>query len=577
MDDARRDDRPYAAVTLAAAALFGTLVFAVGAGMELADPTRIEWALNGDWSNHFLGWHLYRHGPWSWPLGATPLLAHPVGSSIGLTDSIPLLAVFFKALHPLLPADFQYLGAWLLVCFALQGLYGARLMQLVSNRPAIQMLGAALFVLSPALLFRLPHPALASHWLLLAALHRYFADQPGTGAGRFACGWMAVACLSAALHPYLAFMTLAIMAAAYARRLLVARHHRLRLVAAMALTLAACAIILWQCGYFLVTAASDLQAIGLGYYSFNLLSPIMPLGGSLLNGLPLAYATDGQYEGYAYLGAGVLLLLAIAIAAAAFHADRLAQINLVSHLPFVLVLFLLTLLAVSPRVTLGPHTLWTYDERAIGPLAVFRSSGRLIWPAYYIVVLGVLALIARLGRWMPLVLLPAALALQIADLQDPLRRAQEYRSLGFTNPLKSAFWPAAMPHYQTITVLPTALCGAPPPFDIRPFVLLAGRHGAGINAGGVARYDREKARAYCVELGERLRRGTVRAGELVIATDDVAEAYAAAAGASLACSRVDGFNACVAPASAAAWRDAVPPSDADQTPPAGSGRPPAVR
>ena len=73
----------------------GFLAFSSSLGLEVIDPRAYDWLLRDDWRIHFLGWHLFRAGPWELPLGATPLLRAPVGSSVGLTDSIPILAALF--------------------------------------------------------------------------------------------------------------------------------------------------------------------------------------------------------------------------------------------------------------------------------------------------------------------------------------------------------------------------------------------------------------------------------------------------------------------------------------------------
>lgn len=41
--------------------------------------------------------------------------------SVLYTDSIPLFAIFFKALSPLLPETFQYFGLFGLMCYMLNG------------------------------------------------------------------------------------------------------------------------------------------------------------------------------------------------------------------------------------------------------------------------------------------------------------------------------------------------------------------------------------------------------------------------------------------------------------------------
>src|SRR4029453_3125742 len=116
------------------AGLFGALVMTFVLGPSLVDPTNIDWLMHADYRLHFLGWHLYRGGPWPLPIGASPLLILPVGSSIGLTDAIPIVGIPLKLLSGVLPAHFQFIGLWLVLSFALQGVFGALLMQLATPR-----------------------------------------------------------------------------------------------------------------------------------------------------------------------------------------------------------------------------------------------------------------------------------------------------------------------------------------------------------------------------------------------------------------------------------------------------------
>ena len=61
------------------AGLIGAAVMTVCLGPALVDPTNIDWLMHADYRLHFLGWHLYRGGPWTLPIGASPLLIWPVG------------------------------------------------------------------------------------------------------------------------------------------------------------------------------------------------------------------------------------------------------------------------------------------------------------------------------------------------------------------------------------------------------------------------------------------------------------------------------------------------------------------
>ena len=65
------------------------------------------------------------------------------------TDSVPLLAVFFKLFRGVLPEQFQYFGLWGLLCFALQGAFGALLIFHYVGKRAEAAVGSLLFVITP--------------------------------------------------------------------------------------------------------------------------------------------------------------------------------------------------------------------------------------------------------------------------------------------------------------------------------------------------------------------------------------------------------------------------------------------
>ena len=115
------------------------------------------------------------------------------------------------------PTPLQYLGVWSLTCFAAQGAIGALITGLWTRSVVLRALGGALFVVVPTLLGRVGHPALASHWLLLWTLLLYLRDwRTPAGIVHFA----ALGLVTGLIHPYLAAMVCAIVAAIAARRLL---------------------------------------------------------------------------------------------------------------------------------------------------------------------------------------------------------------------------------------------------------------------------------------------------------------------------------------------------------------------
>lgn len=155
-------------LTLLVGGLMGASFFLWIGGWRLAAPLEYEWAMKSDWRIHFLGWHVFRDEPWGWPPGIVSGYYHaPDGTSIGCTDSLPLVAFMLKPFSSVLPKPLQYLGLWLTFCFSAQGWWGVRLAALSTHSVPAQLCAAALLILTPTLLNRAVHPALCAQWLLL--------------------------------------------------------------------------------------------------------------------------------------------------------------------------------------------------------------------------------------------------------------------------------------------------------------------------------------------------------------------------------------------------------------------------
>jgi hypothetical protein len=537
--------------------LIGLIAFASGLGLDLVNPTQTSWVLvEADHRIHFLGWHMFQHEPWRMPPGVVTNYGHPVGTSIAYTDSIPLFAFLFKLMAPLLPPDFQYLGLWLLLAYMLQGVCAALLLRSIGARPALQVLGAALFVLSPPLIFRYGHPALSAHWLLLACLYLYF---------RFDCpsmvlmlAWMTVAAVAAATHPYLAMMVVVLGAAHHARLVLVAAQWRMPAFS-LALVAVVVGTIFWLTGYSTVGQSSHMQAVGLGLFSMNALALVMPTEGSRLWGPgPFAYATIGQYEGYAYFGSGALLLLATVLVTAIVtgRVKHRPRKTFWQHVPLMVACVLFLMMALSPKITAAESVIFEYNEAWWGPLTVFRASGRMVWPVFYLLLLGVLSAITRWFRFsLAAVLLTFAVGLQAVDLSAAFAGLRHVRSRVWRSPLVSPLWSVA-PHYRHLVLIPTNICTPPPDaIDYTPFVLLAGHAGLTVNAGFAARYDVNKLGAYCQEAARRWQEGDVRDDEMYVVRPGLASVFAATARSPLLCLPADDYQMCVTAESYRRWQD----------------------
>jgi hypothetical protein len=523
--------------------LLGLLAFVVIFGVRRVDPGYIDWQLEGDSAQHYLGWLFFRYEPWQFPFGRIRGFGTPDGSSIVFTDSIPLLALAFKTLHPWLPERFQYVGLWMVSCYALQGWFGWLLASLVCHDRFAKILITCFFLLSPVLAFRSSgHHALMAHWLILAAIYLSIQarDQFETRHPRLSwtkC-WSGLVILSGTIHLYWTAMLVPLYLAAWVadwpRR---PSNERAPSIGAPVFTLASLALVLYVEGSFVVSPNHwvDHGAGAFGRYSMNLLAPWSP--GYWSNADEAKYLslfvdphrsyTDGQYEGLGYLGLGFLVLLAATAGIFAWWLVRYARGNeqfwtprppTRVPLPVLLVLVLFALFALSHRATLGSRVLYSipFGPEMLDRFAVFRASGRFFWPCYYMLLFGGFRAFIWVTRRRPqlfVVGLHAAFTLQALDLSQFLqrlamqhRRVEEYRS-----DLADPSWRMLIPQYEDIVYYP--------PSDTKLYVplgLLGAPHRVGVNVSYKARSDPDVVTRSETDILRALQTGELERGTLYV-------------------------------------------------------------
>lgn len=413
-------------------ALFGTpvLLFLLFFNPAILDPTNIGWVMHGDWAQHFLGWHAYRNGADSF--NHQDLLAHPTGLSILYTDSNPLFSLPLKLISPWLPDNFQFIGPWFLLCLCLQYVFALRLMERYAPTAWSALGGALLLCLLPTFYNRIGHDTLFAHWLILWSLYVFFVVETPRDK---AVGWAANLTMASLVHPYLLIMCLFIWAADQWLALQTLRRTRdvnalLALGAAAGVSAVLCLIALWAGGAFSGTSpAGD----GFGIYSMGLDGPFNPSGlPSILSFLPRQEPRQA-FEGFQYLGAGVLVLIGAAWWLTRRSRTRLPQTTeaTVSETPqtqtatetafarmrvLKWLLIALTVLAVSTKIQIFGKTLIDIPlpDAAAPVLGVIRASGRLFWPVAYTLVFLSLLVIYRAPRRN--LLLGVVVGLQLLDL-----------------------------------------------------------------------------------------------------------------------------------------------------------------
>lgn len=454
-------------------------------GADTLNPQIASWLLAGDPAQHYLGWYFFRNEGWSWPPGRTLGFGLPLGGSVAVTDSIPLLALALKPFAAWLPETFQYAGPWMLSCFILNGYFGLRLLAHVTSHPGLRLLGALFFVLSPPLFFRAHgHESLMAHWLLLAGIDTWLR---GWSARRWA-GW---SLLAAWCHPYLLLMVLGLMAAAAVDALWVRRSHPLsRLLRDQAGIASLVLLALWLAGYL---SGGGLAGEGYGYFSMNILALFNPLLASSRwlqqHDFHPHFMPYGQYEGFLYLGVGMIALLLMAIAVQLAAPPARLRPLLARYWPLIAAVLVFWLLALSNKIMLGQWHLVTIPlpESLLKLLATFRASGRLGWPLFYLLNLAILGVIIKgLPQRSALLVLALGLTLQVADLSVKYREFHDlYRQrMAWQSPLTSPAWEGLAASARRLIVLPPH----PPMEQIYiPLAEFAARHRLATNASHLAR------------------------------------------------------------------------------------------
>jgi hypothetical protein len=518
------------------------------------NPTNITWVF-GDNATYYMGWGLYRDDPHlSFPLAWTDRVGYPVGTSIALLDAIPLVAILLRPLSPILPVPFQYLGLYSALCFVLQMYFGVRLCRrLFPSHPASALLGGVFFLLSPPLTLRaFGHTALLSQWLILAGLDGYFrdpADRPVRWLGRL---WVTLA-LAAAITPYLAAMSFLVSVAGVTRLVLERRCRLPQAALLLATTVGILFATLATVGVLVTRDASTYWAPGYGLFSLNLNALVNPMeyGSILLPKLPVI--DPAQFEGYNYLGLGIIALLVAGLVRRPASIMWLAEPRII---PLVGLALACTAVAASASVSFGSSTLFTVPlPRGISSiLNGLRASGRLFWPAYYLLMAAALSLTVRVFRApYGIVILAAALVVQVADVTPLRTKVRAATSQRFESPLQSSAWKGLGRKYDNLILIPPYQCdpfrGGGGIYSYVTFGKLAAAERMRTNSYYSARATRAELLAHCVDILRTQLEGTLDPRSAYVVTDAVRTVWDLNEMHSHVCQQADGYNLCTPSAS----------------------------
>lgn len=501
--------------------VLGMAAFWMVVGPRVLDPTNIAWLGDGDPATHYLGWQFFRHSDWHFPLGLNPDYGLELGNAIVFSDSIPLLAILFKPFSTMLPEPFQYSGLWLLGCFVLQAWFGWKIVGLISDSSVIRCLGAGLFVFAPTMLFRVhAHLSLVAHFLVVAAL--YLALRPASK--RNSMSWAGLLVLSALVHSYLLAMVGALWLFDLAGNVIFKRWTGRKAFGEFAVSLVLVGLACWQAGYFVVP--TGLGENEYGTFGMNLLSIFDPGSASyaeqwsyILKDIPESY---GDYEGFNFIGLGVILLMVSSVPAlidGRFGLTKLMR----DRLALMLALSGLAIFAVSNSVGFGQRNFhFPLPDALMRIASIFRSSGRMFWPAYYAVIaMAIYMAVKGNGKRVAISLLGLSLFMQIMDTKAAwLWTRKKYMMASspvWESPLDDPFWREAAAKYRKVRWIEPIKKNP----RWRTFAAYAGRYALATDAVYLARVDESRLTAAQEKAREALDTGKYEPDSLYIVEEAV--------------------------------------------------------
>ncbi len=427
------------AITLCLCALLGAIFFIAIYGTATLDVTNDIWIYEGydenDITQHYQGWLAFRQAEWTFPILYTDQLGYPGGTYLSYMDVNPIFAVFFKILNPLLPQTFQFFGIFVFMCFILQGLASGMLLWRIKQSSVFTLIGSMFFISAPIILERaFRHTTLTAHFYVLFAIYFYFTVRDKVRSGekpKLPWQMWVLNITSVGVSPYWLAMTMMFTLLSLIE---IAK-------ASGKKSYLKCAIIFFANGIGAMILAfvlgtiggeSSFERAGFGNYSMNLNAFYNPTS---LGGYEWSYflsthnQVGGNYDGFNYLGVGVLLMLFTVVVFCFNHLSKIenAKTVIIAFLKkyawLIAACVFLTMFALSNVIKFNSVTLLTIPlpEFILDLCNIYRASSRMFYPVYYILILcGIYGINKYFKGRAANIIIAFFLIVQIADISGAL-------------------------------------------------------------------------------------------------------------------------------------------------------------
>lgn len=485
--------------------LFAVFIFYIRFSFVPLNPFNINWiiGLGSDLSVHYMGWFVFQQAPWEFPLGIIKNFNFPIGTSVGYTDSIPLLAVIFKIFTHNSTQEIQYSGLWLFSCYVLQAYFSSLIVKNWNCKFIYKIISSVLICMTPVFLNRYGHLAIDAHWVILASFYLYFENNIKV---KNKLIWHSLILLFTAwVHPYLTLIMLVLHFSILGKLYLI-DSYKIKAIVYNLIFICTFILISWYLiGYFYISSSTGSS---IGFYSANLNSFFNPFKNNSQFINELSY-WGGQYEGFAYLGLGLIILLFVNTFE---NSDDKSNIFNKKNISLLIGILLLTLYAISNDVRLASVTILKLPlpDALMNLLGIFQSSGRFIWPFYYLLIIFMLYKLVNRNRNLnkKLIFVLVVLIIQFIDIYPMYKSLNLQNGQNYNNKLDIEKWKSLMstgkdkilfyPPYQThLYVFNDAL----------DFWHFAAKNNYSLNIGYYARYNFKLQDEYKEQLKYQIEKG----------------------------------------------------------------------
>jgi hypothetical protein len=424
-------------------------------GPNYISPLNSEWLFSGDLSTYQLGWQFFKLDEWRFPLGINPNYGIYLNNSVVFSDSLPLVAIFFKIFKNFLPSEFQYFSIWILVCVYLQLYFSFKIIYKITNNLLYSAVSSLFFGIATVFIHRSGiHLSLFGQWIILSFFYVELLDK-----NKFYYKNLIIL-LSTTIHFYFTIILLIIF---FIEKVIdYFRNKKLikSILIQTSIVLFASLFLMYIIGYFSLNLDDGL-GWGYGYYNFNLNSFFNPVGQTNIseviwsNFLAKREFQNGQIEGFSYLGVSGFIFLIIFL----FNMFNKRNNIIYSNIKIFTICVIFLILSTSNNIYFDQTSIIKIplNKFFYAIASIIRASGRLIWPIYYLIfIVGIIFIYQNFQKKISLLIILILLLVQIVDISKGLNQyklGKQYDQKNNQIFVKDKIWKGLSSNYEQIRLL----------------------------------------------------------------------------------------------------------------------------